>query len=167
MQERVSESTLINIKPKSAQLSCDNIAVPLDHSFNGCGRAIEKFLSDSFEAVIAEVLELALFDEGESGRAVVGLLGCGVVVVHLTFDVTDTLHYFNINFIYLPAFHTKVYNRLIISIKMERIGKEFKSFDFIAYAHPFQNNNYIPYEGHCSFDGDGSSVRPIRPTRFR
>jgi hypothetical protein len=103
-----NESTLINIKSKSAQLSCDNIAVPLDHSFNGCGRAIEKFLSDSFEAVIAEVLELALFDEGESGRAVVGLLGCGVVVVHLTFDVTDTLHYFNINFIYLPAFHTKV-----------------------------------------------------------
>ena len=107
-------------------MSCDNIAVPLDHSFNGCGRAIEKFLSDSFEAVIAEVLELALFDEGESGRAVVGLLGCGVVVVHLTFDVTDTLHYFNINFIYLPAFHTKVYNRLIISIIMERMEMSLK-----------------------------------------
>ena len=112
------------------------------------------------------MFELVLFDEGESGRAVVGLLGCGVVVGQLTFDVTDVLHYFNINFIYLPAFHTKVYNRLIISIIMESIRKKFKNWDFIAYDHPFQNNHYIPYESHCSFDGDSCRVRPIRPTRF-
>jgi putative lipoic acid-binding regulatory protein len=67
------------------------------------GTAFKQFLPDSLEAVIAEVLKLLLSGDGEPRDTAESSLGGAYLSLKLTFVVTSSLHYFNINFINLAA----------------------------------------------------------------